>query len=200
MRPYQLLKWKTKKSPRILLFFISPQHLTSLSCMISSHTVVKPPFLLLFLTLLSPLPSISSSNPSSYPISFLAPEGTSLSLRSARTRRRVPYCWEEEAKTSSTKSKEIYRYVRYTASLYGQDHFPNPCVPSFSPRSWSWLPSSFLQDAMQVVRNVVFDPRMLPGGGATELAISQAINRSVNDIEGESINQSVSHCTSQSAC
>jgi len=32
-----------------------------------------------------------------------------------------------------------------------------------------------LQDAMQVVRNVVFDPRMLPGGGATELAISVAI-------------------------
>ena len=52
-----------------------------------------------------------------------------------------------------------------------------------------------LQDAMQVVRNVVFDPRMLPGGGATELAISQAINRSVNDIEGESLSQSVkAHC------
>lgn len=51
-----------------------------------------------------------------------------------------------------------------------------------------------LQDAMQVVRNVVFDPRMLPGGGATELAISQAINRSVNDIEGESLSQSVNVC------
>ena len=38
---------------------------------------------------------------------------------------------------------------------------------------------------MQVVRNVVFDPRMLPGGGATELAISHAISKSVNDIEGE---------------
>ena len=38
---------------------------------------------------------------------------------------------------------------------------------------------------MQVVRNVVFDPRMLPGGGATELAIAQAISKSVNDVEGE---------------
>lgn len=37
---------------------------------------------------------------------------------------------------------------------------------------------------MQVVRNVVFDPRMLPGGGATELAIAHAISKSVNDIEG----------------
>ena len=34
-----------------------------------------------------------------------------------------------------------------------------------------------LSDAMQVVRNVVFDPRMLPGGGATELAIAHAIAR-----------------------
>jgi T-complex protein 1 subunit gamma len=37
---------------------------------------------------------------------------------------------------------------------------------------------------MQVVRNVVFDPRMLPGGGATELAIAHAISKSVNDVEG----------------
>ena len=46
-----------------------------------------------------------------------------------------------------------------------------------------------LQDAMQVVRNVVFDPRMLPGGGATELAIAQAISKSVNDVEGKSQGQ-----------
>ena len=37
---------------------------------------------------------------------------------------------------------------------------------------------------MQVVRNVVFDPRMLPGGGATELAISAALTGSVDSIEG----------------
>lgn len=30
-----------------------------------------------------------------------------------------------------------------------------------------------LQDAMQVARNVVYNPRLLPGGGATEMAISQ---------------------------
>lgn len=41
-----------------------------------------------------------------------------------------------------------------------------------------------LQDAMQVVRNVMFDPRMLPGGGATELAIADAIAKTTNDIEG----------------
>lgn len=36
---------------------------------------------------------------------------------------------------------------------------------------------------MQVVRNIVFDPRMLPGGGATELAISTAIEKTVEDID-----------------
>lgn len=41
-----------------------------------------------------------------------------------------------------------------------------------------------LQDAMQVVRNVVFDNRLLPGGGATELAISSAIAKSVDSVEG----------------
>lgn len=41
-----------------------------------------------------------------------------------------------------------------------------------------------LQDAMQVVRNVVFDPRMLPGGGATEMAISAALNKTADEVEG----------------
>ena len=41
-----------------------------------------------------------------------------------------------------------------------------------------------LADAMQVVRNIVFDPRMLPGGGATELAIAEDLARSANEIEG----------------
>ena len=41
-----------------------------------------------------------------------------------------------------------------------------------------------LQDAMQVVRNVMFDPRMLPGGGATELALCEALNRGQDSIEG----------------
>ena len=41
-----------------------------------------------------------------------------------------------------------------------------------------------LQDAMHVVRNIVFDPRMLPGGGATELAVSAAIAKNVDNVEG----------------
>ena len=41
-----------------------------------------------------------------------------------------------------------------------------------------------LQDCMQVVRNVVFDPRMLPGGGATELAIATALAKTADEVEG----------------
>jgi T-complex protein 1 subunit gamma len=41
-----------------------------------------------------------------------------------------------------------------------------------------------LADAMQVVRNVHFDPRMLPGGGATEIAVSTAITKSLDSVEG----------------
>ena len=37
---------------------------------------------------------------------------------------------------------------------------------------------------LQVTKNVLLDPRMLPGGGATELAIASAISKSVDDIEG----------------
>ena len=32
-----------------------------------------------------------------------------------------------------------------------------------------------LQDAMQVVRNVMLDPFLVPGGGATEMALSQVL-------------------------
>lgn len=31
--------------------------------------------------------------------------------------------------------------------------------------------------ALQVVRNVVFEPRLLPGGGATEMAVSAALSK-----------------------
>eukprot|EP00602_Paraphysomonas_sp_CaronLab_P005529 CAMPEP_0185025074 /NCGR_PEP_ID=MMETSP1103-20130426/8171_1 /TAXON_ID=36769 /ORGANISM="Paraphysomonas bandaiensis, Strain Caron Lab Isolate" /LENGTH=522 /DNA_ID=CAMNT_0027558193 /DNA_START=101 /DNA_END=1669 /DNA_ORIENTATION=+ len=41
-----------------------------------------------------------------------------------------------------------------------------------------------LADAMQIVRNAVFDNRLVPGGGATELAIAHAISKSVDDVEG----------------
>eukprot|EP00904_Undaria_pinnatifida_P013643 jgi/Undpi1/9409/HiC_scaffold_27.g11866.m1 len=41
-----------------------------------------------------------------------------------------------------------------------------------------------LADAMQVVRNVVFEPRLLPGGGATEMAVSQALSKKAQEVEG----------------
>ncbi|KAL7546540.1 hypothetical protein ACHAWF_009871 [Thalassiosira exigua] len=41
-----------------------------------------------------------------------------------------------------------------------------------------------LSDAMQVVRNVVFDPRLLPGGGATEMAVSVGLKRAGMKLEG----------------
>ena len=34
-----------------------------------------------------------------------------------------------------------------------------------------------LQDAMQVIRNVVLEPRLLPGGGAAEMAVSRRCAR-----------------------
>ena len=33
-----------------------------------------------------------------------------------------------------------------------------------------------LQDAMQVVRNVMLDPRLVPGGGALEMALAQFLS------------------------
>ena len=41
-----------------------------------------------------------------------------------------------------------------------------------------------LQDAMGVARNVVHDPRLLPGGGAVEMAVSRAISEEALKIEG----------------
>lgn len=41
-----------------------------------------------------------------------------------------------------------------------------------------------LVDAMQVVRNVVFDPRLLPGGGATEMAVSVGLRKAGLKLEG----------------
>lgn len=41
-----------------------------------------------------------------------------------------------------------------------------------------------LADAMSVARNVVFDPRLAPGGGATELAISVGLQEYARNIEG----------------
>ncbi|GAA6015877.1 hypothetical protein JCM11491_007223 [Sporobolomyces phaffii] len=41
-----------------------------------------------------------------------------------------------------------------------------------------------LADAMAVARNVVFDPRLAPGGGATEMAISVGLAHKARSIEG----------------
>ena len=41
-----------------------------------------------------------------------------------------------------------------------------------------------LIDAMSVVRNIVFDPRIVPGGGAVEMAIATALTREARGIEG----------------
>ncbi|KAM0788625.1 T-complex protein 1 subunit gamma [Microbotryomycetes sp. NB124-2] len=41
-----------------------------------------------------------------------------------------------------------------------------------------------LADAMAVARNVVFDPRLAPGGGATEMAISVGLSKKARSIEG----------------
>jgi T-complex protein 1 subunit gamma len=41
-----------------------------------------------------------------------------------------------------------------------------------------------LQDAMQVVRNVVYDPKLLPGGGATEMALAVAIRKQGQTLQG----------------
>eukprot|EP00050_Salpingoeca_kvevrii_P001392 m.168989 g.168989 ORF g.168989 m.168989 type:complete len:548 (+) comp10361_c0_seq5:63-1706(+) len=41
-----------------------------------------------------------------------------------------------------------------------------------------------LQDAMNVVRNVIVDPRLLPGGGATEMALSVALAKKGKSVEG----------------
>lgn len=41
-----------------------------------------------------------------------------------------------------------------------------------------------LQDAMQVARNVVFEPKLLPGGGAVEMAISVGLAEQSRTLEG----------------
>jgi len=41
-----------------------------------------------------------------------------------------------------------------------------------------------LHDAMEVVRNVVYNPKLLPGGGATEMAVSMGLRRAGLKVEG----------------
>ena len=41
-----------------------------------------------------------------------------------------------------------------------------------------------LQDAMNVVRNVIVNPYLVPGGGACEMALSVALNEKAREVEG----------------
>ncbi len=41
-----------------------------------------------------------------------------------------------------------------------------------------------LADAMSVARNAVFNPRLAPGGGATEMAVSVGLTAKARTIEG----------------
>jgi len=41
-----------------------------------------------------------------------------------------------------------------------------------------------LQDAICVARNVALEPRLLPGGGAVEMSVSQALVEKSKSIEG----------------
>lgn len=45
-----------------------------------------------------------------------------------------------------------------------------------------------LQDAMSVARNVMFNPRLSPGGGATEMAVSVALAQKAREMEGVEAN------------
>lgn len=41
-----------------------------------------------------------------------------------------------------------------------------------------------LQDAMEVARNVCLDPRLVPGGGAVEMAVSRGLTEKASSVEG----------------
>jgi len=42
-----------------------------------------------------------------------------------------------------------------------------------------------LQDAMNVVRNIFKDPKVLPGGGATEMAVATYLRKQANTVQGQ---------------
>ena len=43
-----------------------------------------------------------------------------------------------------------------------------------------------LHDAMGVARNVAMDPRLVPGGGAVEMAVSRALNDKASTVSASS--------------
>jgi hypothetical protein len=52
-----------------------------------------------------------------------------------------------------------------------------------------------LQDAMNVVRNVMVNPKLVPGGGATEIALAVALNEKVRDETCSSVASSLAAAT-----
>ena len=58
---------------------------------------------------------------------------------------------------------------------------PSLFLPFFVPSSQV---DRNLQDAMQVARNIVMDPYLVPGGGATEMALAQALNERAKSVAG----------------
>lgn len=51
-------------------------------------------------------------------------------------------------------------------------------------RAPSPLPPPLCPIALQVARNILFEPKLLPGGGATEMAISVALNERSKALTG----------------
>jgi T-complex protein 1 subunit gamma len=41
-----------------------------------------------------------------------------------------------------------------------------------------------MQDAMSVARNILKNPKLLPGGGATELTVSATLKQKSSSVEG----------------
>ena len=57
------------------------------------------------------------------------------------------------------------------------------CIKKNFPPTYSQVERN-LQDAMQVVRNVMVDPRLVPGGGATEMALAHALSEKAKSVAG----------------
>jgi hypothetical protein len=76
------------------------------------------------------------------------------------------------------------------AALYtGQcNAFERSCLPRWV--QWrgliilSWQVERNLHDAMGVARNVLMDPRLVPGGGAVEMAISRGLADRAASLQG----------------
>lgn len=98
-------------------------------------------------------------------------EGISPSSRTARIPKPVPFCCAVPARTFSRKSRGISRYTAKWQLVLLFIH----------PRAFGGFSQ---QDATCVARNVLLDPRLCPGGGATEMTISQALREKSKSIEG----------------